>query len=122
MSLGERIKFIRKDLGMTQDIFGNSLGVSRDVINNLERDRVKNINDAILRLICKTHRVNYFWLTEESGEIYASTPDIIMDDIIQEYKLDNMDREIIEEYIKLDPEVRNAIKIYLKKLLKKDIE
>lgn len=119
LSLGERLKYIRKDLKMTQDEFGSSLGVSRDVINNMERNRVKNTNEAILLLICKTHRVNYFFLTEGKGDPYIGLPDIIMDDVIQEYKLDQLDRDIIEEYVKLDVDTRNAIKSYLKKLFEK---
>lgn len=51
---------------MSRAAFGATLGVSGDVINNIERDRVE-IKDYILNLICKTHRVNYIWLTEEKG-------------------------------------------------------
>lgn len=117
-TVGERIKYIRKDLKMTQESFGNSFGVSRDVVNNMERDRVE-IKDYMLRLICKTHRVNYYWLTEEKGEPYLGPPSILLNDVIEEYHLDEMDREIIEEYIKLDPEMRNAIKQLIRNIVKK---
>ena len=35
-----RIKQLRKDLGLTQVEFGKKLGVSRDVISNIEYNRV----------------------------------------------------------------------------------
>lgn len=114
MTLAERIRYIREDLGLSRSAFGNTLGISGDVVNNLERDRV-NISEAILRLICKTHRVNYFWLTEEIGDPYVGVPEIIIDEAIDEYKLDEQDKKIIEEYVKLDPEIRKAFKEYIKK-------
>lgn len=103
---------------MTQESFGNSFGVSRDVINNMERDRVE-IKDYMLRLICKTHQVNYFWLTEEKGEPYLGPPDILMDDVIKQYNLDAMDRIVIEEYVKLDSEMRTALKQLIRNIIEK---
>ncbi|MCB7064153.1 helix-turn-helix domain-containing protein [Enterocloster citroniae] len=118
MTIGTRIKILRNDLKMTQETFGKSLGVSRDVINNLERDRV-DVKEAMIRLIAKTYRVNYFWLTEGDGEMYIGVPDIIIDDAIEKYQLNEEDKAIIEEYVRLDPEVRNAFKNYLRNVIKK---
>lgn len=117
MELSERIKYIREDLGLTRASFGETLGVSGDVINNMERGRV-DIKDYMLRLICKTHRVNYFWLTEEKGDPYLGPPDILMDDVIERYSLDEFDRKIVEEYVKLDPDSRSAIKKFIQNVIK----
>lgn len=118
MTIGEKIKKIRQDLKMSQETFGQSLGVSRDVINNMERDRV-DVKEHIIRLICKTHRVNYFWLKDDKGDPFLGIPNVLMDDVIEKYNLDDLDQTIIEEYVKLDPEMRNAIKILIKNILKK---
>lgn len=119
MTLGERVKFIRKDLKMTQDSFGEALDVTRDVVNNIERDRNKTNNKALLKLMCKTYNINYFWLTEEIGEPYVGVPDMIIDEAVEKYKLDELDKKIIEEYVKLDPEIRRAFKDYLAVIFKK---
>ena len=118
MTVGERVKFIREDLGLSQAGLGSTMGVSRDVINNIERDRVKN-PDTILRLFCKTHRVSYLFLTEGFGDPYIGVPSIIMDDVIAEYNLDTTDRALIEEYVKLDKDTRDAFKQYLFRELEK---
>lgn len=117
MKLNERIKYIREELDMTRSSFGQTLGVSGDVVNNIERGRV-DIKEHMLKLICKTHRVNYFWLTEEKGDPFLGLPDIIMDDVIEQYQLDSMDRIIIEEYVKLDPDTRMAIKQFIRNIIK----
>lgn len=100
MELHERIRKIRTDLELTQQQYADKLGISRDTVNNLERGRMQ-IKEMYLRLICKTFRVNYFWLTEEKGDPYISVPDILMDDVIEKYGLDDLDKELIEEYVKL---------------------
>ena len=105
MEVYERLKYIREDLGMSRAAFGSTLGVSGDVINNIERGRVE-LKEYMIRLVCKTHRVNYFWLTEEKGEPYIGPPDILIDDVI-------------EEYVKLKPETRAAIKEYILQIFKR---
>jgi len=120
LELHERIKLIRKEhLKMSQDAFGSALGVSRDVVNNWERGRV-DIKDYVLKLICKTFRVSYAWLSEEQGDPFVSVPDIILDDVAEEYELDEEDRLLMEEYAKLPPDVRAAIKQMLKNVFLKD--
>ena len=109
MQLYERIKYVRESLEMSRASFGKALGVSGDVINNWERGRVE-IKEYILNLICKTFRVNYFWLTEESGDPFVSVSDILIDSAIEEYELDSFDRTLIEEYAKLPKESRAIIK------------
>ena len=67
--LNERIVLLRKDKGMTRASFGEKLGVSGDVINNLERGRVE-IKEQMILLICKTFDVNEEWLRTGEGEMY----------------------------------------------------
>ena len=118
MSIGERIRCVREDLKMTRAAFGESLGVSGDVINNMERDRAE-VKEYMLRLLCKVHNVNYFWLTEEKGDVYLSPPSIIMNDVIDRYNLDDVDVSLIKEYVKLEPEIRKAIKQLIINVVKK---
>ena len=109
MSIGERIRCVREDLKMTRAAFGESLGVSGDVINNMERDRAE-VKEYMLRLLCKVHNVNYFWLVEEKGDMYLSPPEIITNEVAEKYGLDKNDISLIEEYVNLDSDVRKAIK------------
>lgn len=120
MTLGERVRYIREDLNLSRASFGETLGISGDVVNNLERDRNKTNNAALLRLICKTYNVNYFWLTEEIGnDPYVSPPGIITNEAVEKYHLDEMDKKIIEEYVKLNPQSRQIFKNYLSGILRK---
>lgn len=70
--LGQRIRELRKNhLDLTQEQFGEKLGVSRDVIKNIELNLLARPEqkEPLLRLICCTFNVNYEWLKEGTGEM-----------------------------------------------------
>ena len=61
MSQGLRVKEIRKILKLNQTEFGNQLGVSVDVVSNIEIGRV-DLKQYMQNLICKTFNVNPTYL------------------------------------------------------------
>lgn len=75
MELHERIRFLRKDtLKMSMDAFGKQLGVSRDTINNIERNRLARPEQklSLLKLMCKEFNVSEKWLLDGEGEMFVS--------------------------------------------------
>ena len=64
----EHIKELRKFFGLTQSEFGESIGVSRDVVGNLELGRVEP-SELIIKMICKTYHINREWLETGQGEM-----------------------------------------------------
>jgi transcriptional regulator with XRE-family HTH domain len=67
----ERIRFLRKKLGLTQEGFGKKLGVSCSVIANIELNRVIP-NDYFIVHLIDIFGVNQFWLSSGEGEIFNS--------------------------------------------------
>lgn len=63
----ERIRQLRKQLNMSQREFGESLGVSRDVMANIENNRVQP-NTTFILLLCCVYNVNMHWLETGDGE------------------------------------------------------
>lgn len=72
MSIADRIKFVRtaRSPKLTQTEFGEMLGVSKDVVANLEGGRV-NPSESMKLLIEKTFSVNPIWLESGEGEPFA---------------------------------------------------
>ena len=64
-----QVKALRKALNLTQTEFGNSLGVSRDVIGNIEYDRVEP-SDLIINMMCAKFDVDEHWLRTGEGEMF----------------------------------------------------
>jgi transcriptional regulator with XRE-family HTH domain len=103
--IAERIKQLRAVLHLTQADFGRRLGVSRDVINNLERARVEP-KDVFLDHLCLIFGVNGQWLATGEGEIFDC-----------EYKEDKQLSEAIDIFNSLKPKYRAYALSQMKGLL-----
>ena len=68
--MNTRIEQIRKSESLSRAAFGSRIGVSGDVINNLERGRVE-IKDHIIKLICSEFNVSEEWLRYGTGDMYV---------------------------------------------------
>lgn len=74
--MNTRIKAIRKEIKkngkpISQEEFGYRLGVSRDVIANLERTTNPVApTEQMLKLICREFNVNETWLRTGEGEMF----------------------------------------------------
>lgn len=68
MTIGERVRLIRRSQNpkMSQRAFGEKLGVSLDVIANIEYARVYP-PEHMIKLICKTYDISYLWLKDGMG-------------------------------------------------------
>lgn len=66
MTIGERIKKLRRFLDLTQQEFADRLGVSRGNIGAYETDR-SNVGPAAFSLICRTFNVSEAWLRDGEG-------------------------------------------------------
>lgn len=74
MTQGERVKEIRKTLGLTLDKFGEKLGVQKSAISKIEKGE-NNLTDANIRAICREFGVDYIFLTTGEGEMFVDSDD-----------------------------------------------
>ena len=114
MEIHERIKILRSHFGMTQEEFGKKLGVSRDVIGNIEYDRLKRPDqkESLYRLICKEFNVNETWLRTGEGEMFKKE---FLEDEYMAYVTEigngasDVLKQAIIKYGRLSPENRKII-------------
>ena len=71
MTLGERIKSVRKQNKLTQTEFAKSLGASRGMIVNVEMDKISNMTakKPLLQLICDKYGINPACSIDGEGEM-----------------------------------------------------
>ena len=67
--MNERIKELRKSLGLTQLEFGEQVGVKANTIGNYEIG-LRTPSDAVIRAICREFNVNENWLRTGEGEMF----------------------------------------------------
>ena len=82
-----RIRAVRKALKLSQREFGERLGVSRDVISNIEYGRVLP-KELLLRHICQLYHVNPLWLENGEGEMFddAASDSAKVDEVVRVFK------------------------------------
>lgn len=113
MTQGERVKEIRKNLGLTLEKFGEKLGVTKTTISRIEKG-VNNLTDQMAKSICREYNVNYEYLMDGEDEMFTDLPDTILDELCIQYDLDDIDRKIMEIYLELPEEARHALKDKIK--------
>lgn len=69
VSPGERLKIARKSLGLSQRKFGEGIGVSRDVIKNMELELVE-IKEHFYKLFTVQFNILEEWLRYGIGEMF----------------------------------------------------
>ena len=101
----ERLMELRKALKLSRAAFGEKMGVSGDVINNLERGRVE-LKDPMFTLIVKTFDVSAAWLRDGVGEMFdrnmTALDELAADRILVErfLRLSKSQRDVVTEYIR----------------------
>ncbi len=70
---GERFRQIRRASRITQEEFGQMLGVSRQTINAYENDRQRPPLD-MLEKVCREQGISPHWLLTGQGEPRTDTP------------------------------------------------
>lgn len=68
--MDERIKKLRKTLGLTQQKFADAIGVRQNTVAQYEMGR-NPPNDTVITLICREFNVNEAWLRTGDGEMFA---------------------------------------------------
>lgn len=63
MTIGERVRQIRKDAKLTQKDFANALGITQANISAIEKN-ISNPSLTLIKLICLEYNINEKWLVE----------------------------------------------------------
>lgn len=116
MTLGERIKKLRKELDLTQQKLADRLGVKQNTIALIESGK-RNTSDQLLFSVCREFNVSEEWLRNGEGEMFVPKPETTIDEIVREYGLDDLDRQIIKEFIELSDQDRAAVKAYIQSII-----
>lgn len=109
MTQGERVKQVRKELGLSLEKFGEKIGLRKSSLSQIENG-INNLTDQTIRGICREYNVSYDYLMDGEGEMFTDLPDTILDELCIQYDLDDIDRKIMEIYLELPSEARQALK------------
>ena len=111
MNVGQRIRFLRKDLlKKTLDQFGTTIGLGKGAVSAMETGQ-RGITDQTILSICREFNVNEQWLRTGEGEMFLqSDPDEEYKKAAEKLSDDEFIRSILVQYFKLSPEHRKLLR------------
>lgn len=80
----DRVKNLRKELGLSQKSFGEKLGIKVSSVSAIENG-VNKLTELMAKSICRTFNVDYFWLTEGADvDMFTAFPETIIDEVAEQ--------------------------------------
>lgn len=110
-----RLKELRTTLGLTLDKFGERLGVKKNTVSQWESGK-NSISESMLKMICREFNVNYFWLTEGTGDMFVALPETALDEIAEEYELNDFEKDMVRKYLQLNKNERKVLMDFIKSI------
>lgn len=103
----EKLKILRKSLKLTQTSFGEKLGVSIDVIKNLEYNRTTP-SDIFINHLCEIYNVNRKWLNGEEDNMFNQSADevALVERLLNQANASPAIRALLHSWLQLPPDKR----------------
>lgn len=108
MTINERIKFLRKEKGLTQKALASTLGITQSGVSFLEQEG-SSVSDQTIKLICTVFGVREEWLRTGEGEMYSPEPVFSLDRFVAERGATELELAIVKAYFELDPATRRTV-------------
>lgn len=123
MEIAERIKLLRKHLKLSQEAFGNRIGLKKASISALEKG-VSNLTESTAKLICLEFNISYLWLTTGEGPMKEdkNENDIAIEKLSEKYNLDPVEKKLLTRYLKMSEEKRLSFITFLSNLFEDEKE
>lgn len=106
--MNERVKELRKALGLSGEKFGENIGLNRAAISKIENGAV-GVSESNVKLICLTYNVNENWLRTGNGEMFNQSENEFLSDLKKQYNLTDFQINLIKTYLELDNKDKASI-------------
>lgn len=107
MTINQRIRELRKSLGLNQSEFGARIGLKQSAASKMEQDG-SAVVDQNIRLICNTFGVSERWLREGTGDMHAQTRDDYVRESAERCGLGDTFVRIMNSFLSIDEADRAA--------------
>lgn len=105
MSINQRIRILRKELGLSQGDFGKRIGLKQGAVSKIEQEG-STVIDQNIRLICTTFGVSERWLREGAGDMLAQTRDDYVRAFAERCHLGETFIQVMKNFLALSEEDR----------------
>ena len=115
--MNERLKIIRDNANLSQEKFGERLGVTKTAVSKMELGSY-SITDTMIKLICSEFNINENWLRYDIGEMTAVSAASLIAELEKKFKMGDVFKKAVSVYLEADELEQAAIDFYLEKIFK----
>ena len=108
MCINQRIKELRKDLGLNQKEFGSKLEMSQGAVSWMEQDG-NTVVDQNKRIICDQFGVSLHWLETGEGDMYTDSDERLFERLHTELGLNEREQQILRTFLTFSEEERTRV-------------
>lgn len=117
--MNDRIKELRKTLGLTLEKFGERIGLKKSTLSLVENKK-GNVTDQMFKSICREFNVNPDWLQTGEGEMFNLSVDetaaIVAELLDESTPTYNLILSIAKTYQQLDAKSQGVLDDFISKL------
>lgn len=118
MNMNNRVKEVRKTLGLTQVEFGRKIAVAQGYMTSLESG-YRELTEKLIKLICLEFSVNEDWLRYGKEEMFIQSELFSLDSYAKKNNITSLEFDIIKGYIELDRDTRNSLIAHFKTIFER---
>ncbi|GHU54812.1 hypothetical protein AGMMS49975_15710 [Clostridia bacterium] len=115
----ERLKELRKEMGLTQSEFSQKIGIPQSTYAHYENG-MRPIRDVHILSVCRGFNVSESWLRTGDGEMFNKPNEDSIGEIITAHGLSKSEEAIFKAYFKIDAKKRDAVMAELLSIIKED--
>ena len=113
--MNERLRDLRKALGLTQSELGERVGVGGAAISKIEKGD-RGLTEALLRAIFREFNVNEEWLRHGSGEMFSQHSADLVAQLSRQYGLGLYGKQLLSTYLQLSDSDKRAVERFVAQL------
>ena len=114
MTIGERIKEVRKSNNLTLEKFGAAIQIKAQSVSLIEKG-INNPSKQTITLICSRFGVSEEWLRTGEGEMSTKRYESELEKMCAERGLSHVDYLAIRNLMEMPKEARDAVPAYMLK-------
>lgn len=114
--MNTRIQAVIKAVGLKKIEFAKRLRLSAPYISELCSGKTCP-SDRTISDICREFNISETWLRTGAGEMFTSDPDTAADELAKKYGLDDLGRQIVSAYMKLDETDRLSVSRWIQNIV-----
>lgn len=112
MTIGERVRIIRKELNLTQTEFAERICITQSHLASNETGK-RQVTDRTVQLVCNEFGVNEQWLRTGEGDMFSAENTSLVRQLAEKFNLSETGENIIRLFCQLDQHSRDVIEKFI---------